>query len=144
MAESPRRLSLDDIIADEVAKQVSKQVSHSGGGGGGGFDFLGIKDISDITKLLAEISKITQTMSPKTTTMKEIPDSSVPINKEPSLAAPPSKDTITIDIPKLVDNVIEHMPLAIQMYGDLKMSEIHTMLVNDKDSVIELVRGMVK
>ncbi|KQC13096.1 MAG: hypothetical protein APR63_09505 [Desulfuromonas sp. SDB] len=143
MAESPRRLSLDDIIADEVAKQVSKQVSHSDGGGGG-VDFLGIKDISDITKLLAEISKITQTMSPKTTTMKEIPDSSVPINKEPSLAAPPSKDTITIDIPKLVDNVIEHMPLAIQMYGDLKMSEIHTMLVNDKDSVIELVRGMVK
>lgn len=140
MAESPRRLSLDDIIADEVAKQVSKQVSHSGGG----VDFLGIKDISDITKLLAEISKITQTMSPKTTTMKEIPDSSVPINKEPSLATPPSKDTITIDIPKLVDNVIEHMPLAIQMYGDLKMSEIHTMLVNDKDSVIELVRGMVK
>lgn len=143
MAESPRRLSLDDIIADEVAKQVSKQVSHSDGGSGG-IDFLGIKDISDITKLLAEISKITQTMSPKTTTMKEIPDSSVPINKEPSLAAPPSKDTITIDIPKLVDNVIEHMPLAIQMYGDLKMSEIHTMLVNDKDSVIELVRGMVK
>lgn len=144
-----KRFTLDDIIAEQVKKQVANLAT--GSSGGGGVENFGIKDISDITKLLSELNKLGSLRATQGVgVQKGVPDGeSKVINAEvvypePQRLPPPPPQKIRFDIPKLVDNVITYMPLIIMKYGDLKLSEVKEILIKDKADIVKVIEGFVE
>lgn len=148
-----RRFTLDDIIAEEVRKQVAGKAV--GGAGGGhdpwGLGGLGIKNIGDITSLLKEINALAQTFQnrsgpPMQKPVRYVQDNTARISKDaapednpPALPSPSS----SLDLGRLVDNFIAYMPLFIQTYGDLKLSEVEPMLKEHRDEIITALEAVL-
>ncbi len=142
MPEAGRRFSLDDIIADEVRKQIATKAVGAPSGGGFGLESLGIKNISDITNLIKEINAIAQTFqgnkgSGVSKPIRYMDGSGLNISKDGG--SPPGTESLPapqIDISRLVDNFINYMPLFIQTYGDLRLSEVEPLLKEHRDEII--------
>jgi hypothetical protein len=156
-----KRYSLEDIIAEEVAKQT--RASAPAAGGGDLFSNFGIKDIGDITKLLKEINALTQVMQgnrqedrPRimkadvvregSSVNKERGEvgASVPLLQPATEAQENAKTAISLDVPRLVDNFIQYIPMVIATYGDLKLSEVVPVLEENKEQIISALEGLMK
>ena len=149
MAEG-KRFSLDDIIAQEVAKKLSTVATSSGGG----VESFGIKDIKDITSLLQELGKLApkerqqqhQVQYPRGTPAGE-PST---INKEqqyvglPPPPPAPAPQRMAFDVPKLLDNFIEYIPMVITMYGDIPLSQVRELLVKERTMIILAVEKLIE
>lgn len=149
MAEGGRRFSLDDIIAEEVKKAVSKNAVPSGPSGGWGLDSLGIKSLGDITSLLKEINALAQTFSGNRDSgvskpVRYMDGSGLKISKDDG--SPPGTESLPppqIDISRLVDNFINYMPLFIQTYGDIRLSEVEPLLKEHRDDIIVALQAVL-
>lgn len=144
-----KRFSLDDIIADEVQKAIAAKAIPSNGGGFG-LESLGIKNLGDITSLLKEINSLAQTFSGNRNSgvhkpIRQIDGSQVKISKDESAPNPVIESTPSspMDIGRLVDNFIQYMPLFIQTYGDLRLSEVEPLLKEHRDEIIVALQAVL-
>ena len=126
-----RTFDLSDIIADEVKKALTKQASTQSAGG------LGDISIQDITKFLAELSKLKK----QSEALAPAPVQAVPAQTR-AVAAPAPASAPTKPSPVNVYNaVIATIDKVVPILGDMRLSEVKTYMTENKDAVISLIEA---
>ena len=122
------KYDLSDIIADEVKKALTKQAPTQSAGG------LGDISIQDITKFLAELSKL-----------KKQSEALAPAPAQPAIPqAPAPAPAQTRPNPVNVYNaVIATIDKVVPVLGDMRLSEVKVYMTENKDAVISLIEANV-
>lgn len=146
-----KRFSLDDIIAEEVKKALASS-KPSPSNDSWGLGSLGIKNLGDITSLLKEINSLAQTFqgnrnSGVSKPVRYVDGSAMKISKDGDGNSPGTESSLpppaSLDIGRLVDNFIQYMPLFIQTYGDLRLSEVEPLLKEHRDEIIVALEAVL-
>ncbi len=121
-----RKYDLSDIIADEVKKALTKQAPSQTSGGFGGIS------IQDITKFLAELSKLKK----QSEALAPAP-AAVPAQAVTTPAPAPTKPSPV----NVYNAVIATIDKVVPILGDMLLSEVKTYMTENKDAVISLIEA---
>lgn len=125
-----RTFDLSDIIAEEVEKALTKQASTQSAGG------LGDISIQDITKFMAELSKLRKQSEALAPAPAAVPA------QTPAVAAPapaqtrPSPENIYSAVIHTIDKIVP-------VLGNMTLSEVKTYMTENKDAVISLIEANI-
>ena len=122
------KYDLSDIIADEVKKALTKQSPTQSAGG------LGDISIQDITKFMAELSKL-----------KKQSEALAPAPAQPALpqATPPGTAQTRPNPVNVYNAVIATIDKVVPVLGDMRLSEVRVYMTENKDAVISLIEANV-